>query len=274
MDCNQIDAMLDLLMDDALDDAQRQALEAHGQECPECAAAIHTTLQMKALFDQMEAEVDVPLEAQARWRNAVRAEAGQRRPKRLWRWIASAAAAVVVLVGVGMAFRPQDAPKQSAAPLYEVEGEAAMIEESVEQPALASNGATVNLRSDDVNGAVVEADGAVALEDAGKGMEAFKEASASNAPVGQRSPSCELTLKANDVKVACDRVCDLAQEYEAVADVQSSGSDAVNVYVELNALNAADFLSAVAALNASGMDIEAPRVTGSGQVLVLIVIQS
>ena len=75
MDCLQVSEMLDMLMDGALDEGQCQALEAHGRECAQCAAAIRSTLQMKALLDQMEPEADVPLEAQARWRGAVKAEA-------------------------------------------------------------------------------------------------------------------------------------------------------------------------------------------------------
>ena len=104
MNCNQVNGMLDMLMDGTLDDVQRGALEAHGRECPTCAAAIRATLQMKALFEQMEPEADVPLAAQARWRGAVKAESKQQRQKRMRRWIASVAAAAVVLVGIGAAF--------------------------------------------------------------------------------------------------------------------------------------------------------------------------
>ena len=94
MDCRQVNDMLDLLMDGALGDEEREAMEAHGRECPQCAAAIRATRQLKALFEQMEPEADVPLEAQAKWRGAVREASKRRKQKRLMRWIASAAAVI------------------------------------------------------------------------------------------------------------------------------------------------------------------------------------
>lgn len=272
MDCNQVNGMLDLLMDGALDDAGRSALEAHGRDCPECAAAIRSTLQMKALFDQMEPEADVPLEAQARWRAAVKAEARQQRQKRMRRWIASVAAAAVVLVGIGAAFTMKGAPKQSA-PQYADSAVAPAAEREAE-PALASGGVVSNDRGDAAPGAVVEADGVadevVAIEEEALGMTAGE--AAESAVAAQRAPACELALRVADVKTACDRVCDLAQEYEAVADVQAAEDGGASVYVEIDAENAGDFLSAVAPMDNSGSPVEAPAVAGSGRVLVLLVL--
>jgi hypothetical protein len=269
MDCNQVNGMLDLLMDGALDDTQRQAMEAHGRQCPDCAMAIRSTLQMKALFDQMEPEVDVPLQAQAKWRGAVREAAKQQRQRKPRRWLASAAAAVVALVGIGMAFTLKGAPKQSAAP-YALEESAASMEAREAEPVLASNGIASNAMPDEAPGAVVEADGAVAIEDADMALAADEAYAAGSASSGQRAPACELALKVEDLKVACDRIRDLAQEYEAVADVQSAGDSGANVYVEIAAENAGDFLNAVGAMDISGKGVEAPALTGKGQVLVLL----
>lgn len=272
MDCNQVNGMLDLLMDGALDDAGRSALEAHGRDCPECAAAIRSTLQMKALFDQMEPEADVPLEAQARWRAAVKAEARQQRQKRMRRWIASVAAAAVVLVGIGAAFTMKGAPKQGA-PLYADSAVAPAAEHEAE-PALASGGVVSNGRGDAVPGAVVEADGvadeAVAVEEEALGLTAGE--AAESAVAAQRAPACELALQVADVKTACDRVCDLAQEYEAVVDVQAAEDGGASVYVEIDAENAGDFLSAVVPMDNSGSAVEVPALAGSGRVLVLLVL--
>lgn len=277
MDCAQLGEMLDLLMDDALDDAGIQALEAHGRKCPECASAIRSTLQMKALFDQMEPEADVPLEAQARWRGAVRAEAKAQKQRRLRRWLASAAAALVVLVGVGLAFRLQGAPKQNATALYD-ESAAARIEEKAAEPALASGNAVTHVRSNAASGVVVEADGmadeALAVVDSEMGM-AVSEAAyeAEEAAADQRTPTCALNLRVEDVAVACERIRDLAQEYEAVADIQAAGDGAANVYVEIAAENAGDFLNAVTPIDATGKAVEVPELTGGGRVLVLLALR-
>ena len=122
MTCEELNVLLDRLMDGELTEDERRALDAHGAECPECAGQIRATLQMKALFEEMEPEVDVPLAAQAGWRSAIRQEAEASReaqkPKRadrrrLIRWIGSAAAAVVVLVGVGLALNGSLSPRKS-----------------------------------------------------------------------------------------------------------------------------------------------------------------
>ena len=277
MDCSQVRDALDLLMDGALDDAQRQAMEAHGRECPDCAAAIRSTLQMKALFDQMEPEADVPLEAQAAWRGAVRAEAKRQKQRRLTRWIASAAAAVVAVVGVGMAFRLHGAPKQSAAPLYEAKLAAAQDAETAAEPALASGGAVAGLRSNEAPGAVVEADGmadeAVAFEEAAMDMAEEAAYQANEAPV-QRATACELTLRVDDVDIACDRIRDLAQEYEAVAEAQPAGEGRANVYVEIASENAGDFMNAVVPMDTSGKAVDVPALSGGGRVLVLLALHS
>jgi hypothetical protein len=267
MKCNEVNGLLDLLMDGELNDEQRQAMEAHGRQCPECAAAIHSTLQMKALFEQLEPEVDVPLEAQARWRGAVRQAAKPQKPGQLRRWIASVAAAAVVLVGVGAALVHREAPKQNAT-AYEDSAVAPMaLEERAAEPALAS-GVASNGMAVDAPGAVVEADGmadeAVAIGDAAMGLAAESEAAALSAP------ACELALRVKDVETACDRIRDLAQEYEAVADVQAAVDGGANVYVEIDAENARDFLNAVAPLDASGKTVGTPELAGSGRLLVLL----
>lgn len=187
------------------------------------------------------------------------------------RWIGSVAAAAVVLVGIGAAFTMKDTPKQDA-PLYADSAVTAAEHEA--EPALASGGVVSNGRGEAAPGAVVEADGvadeAVAIEEEALGMTAGE--AAESAVASQRAPACELALRVADVKTACDRVCDLAQEYEAVADVQAAGDGGASVYVEIDAENAGDFLSAVAPMDNSGSAVEVPAVAGSGRVLVLLVL--
>ena len=282
MDCTQVNDMLDLLMDGALSEEAREAMEAHGRECPQCAAAIRATRQLKALFEQMEPEADVPLEAQARWRGAVREASKLQKRKRLMRWIASAAAVVVVLAGVGLTFSLQGAPKQNTALSIEAQSAAelpaagAVTEEKAAQQASVNAFAKDSAAAlpDEARGAVVEADGvayemeADAEADEAVADEAYAEASA----VGALGPACELAIQVEDVSVACNRISDLAQEYEADADIQTVAGGGANIYVELSADNAPDFLNAVAAMDVSGKGIEPPRLTGSGQLLVLLVV--
>jgi len=277
MDCLQVSEMLDLLMDGALDEGQRQAMETHARECPACAAAIRSTLQMKALFEQMEPEADVPLEAQARWRGAVRAEEKAQKQKRLRRWFASAAAAVVLLVGVGLAFRLKGAPMQNTASLNG-ESAAVQIEERAAEPVSASGDAEAHMRSNAVPGAVVVADGvtdeAVAIADSEMDMAVTEAAyEAEEATSGKSAPACELTLKVGDLAVACERIRDLAQEYEAAADVQAAGDGRSNVFVEIAAENAEDFLNAVASIGTSPEAVGVPELTGNGRVLVLLALR-
>ena len=284
MDCRQVNDMLDLLMDGALGDEEREAMEAHGQECPQCAAAIRATRQLKALFEQMEPEADVPLEAQAKWRGAVREASKRRKQKRLMRWIASAAAVIVVLAGVGLTFSLRGAPKQNTALSIEPQSVAELPEAEAftqEKTAQAFNGSASSERSavafaDEAPGAVVEADGVAYEMESEAAAEVSEdvagEAYAADSAAGALGPACELAIQVDDVKVACDRICDLAQEYEADADVQTVTGGGANIYVALSADNAPDFLNAVVAMDVSGKDVETPALTGSGQLLVLLVV--
>ena len=130
MTCEELNGLLDRLMDGELTEDERRAMTEHGAGCPDCAEAIRATLQMKALFEEMEPEVDVPLAAQAKWRGAVREEAARQKKHRLTRWIGSAAAAVVVLVGVGLAVNGGLSP-QNAAPQTKVAEMPEAAEEAV-----------------------------------------------------------------------------------------------------------------------------------------------
>lgn len=135
MTCGEVNGLLDRLMDDELTDEERRAMEAHGRDCPDCAEAIRATMRMKALFDEMEPEADVPLAAQAKWRGAVREAAKQKKRARMIRWIGSAAAAVVVLAGVGLAMNLRNAPardaQNAAAELVEVSEADSAYEEEI-----------------------------------------------------------------------------------------------------------------------------------------------
>lgn len=305
MTCEELNGLLDQLMDGELSDGQRRAMYAHGANCPDCAAAIRSAEQLKALFDEMEPEVDVPLEAQARWRSAVRAESKRRNGKRLYRWIASAAAAVVVLVGVSLAVNLRGAPKQAQNEALIVAEQAAELDEAGYDAAyeadeaapaeaeLAPNAAAVARGAGDVaedydvaGSAVVETDGAAdtavanSLAMAIVEEEACEEFASEDAGAeglaakAQPAPACELSLDVEDVDTACSRILDLVEEYEGSADVQALAEGGANVYVEIESNNAKDFINAVAPLDTSGQTHALPDFSEAGTVLVLLAVKA
>ncbi|MBQ8111435.1 MAG: zf-HC2 domain-containing protein [Clostridia bacterium] len=298
MTCAEIDAMLDRLMDDELTGEERQALQAHGQTCPACAAAIRSTLQMKALFAEMEPEVDVPLEAQAKWRGAVRQASRQQNRRRLTRWIGSAAAAVVVLAGVGLALNAgRNARTDRTQPVkaeYAVNREAQqpdatmeiydaaeapmpLIDESVAAGGAAeraAGSASMELEmADDAGEYAVMAPPAAALSE-----DAIIEADGESAPMcaalAQRAPACELRLRVAALDDACGLIGDLAAEYEGYADVQRLEDGGANVYVEVPASDAGEFLDALAPIGEISGERKLPDATEKGTVLVLLVVDS
>ena len=278
MNCDEVNRLLDLLMDGELTDEQRLELERHGRECPECAASIRETMQLKALMADMEPEVDVPLAAQAAWRNAVREEARQGRTRRFRRWAASAAAALVVLVGVGLAMNLRGAPKQDATAVPEVAAKLAYEAEEADEAAVEAVEAEANSAAyvpevayeaeafDAAESAVVETDGATSGVRvlAGGGAPAMSDAEA------RRTPACELSLRVADVDTACQRVLDLVEEYEGAADVQRLEDGGANLYVEVPSANAADLLTAALPLDTSGQEYDLPEFEGEGTTLVLV----
>lgn len=276
MNCEQVSACLDLLMDGELNDDMRRELDAHGQNCPACAKAIRDTLQLKALLSEMEPEVAVPLPAQAAWRGAVREAAQRDRRRKLVRWIGSAAAAVVVLVGVTLAFNGGAGPRKDAAAtrlsnevavVQEAAGEEALYGETDrEEAAYEAEAPALRMAEAPVESAVIETDGAQELTDIAETTDAGVCAA-----VALSAPSAQVDVRVKDVDAACRQIIDLASEYEGEADEQRLGEGGANLYVTLDAANAADFLSAVAAMDLDGRPADMPgQDSGTIQILVTV----
>ena len=98
-----MDALLDALIDGELTEEQRRAMDEHAAKCPECAEKARAAAQLKAMLGEALPEVDVPLETQAKWRRAVRAEAARQKKNRWMRAVSGVAAAMVLIAGVGFA---------------------------------------------------------------------------------------------------------------------------------------------------------------------------
>lgn len=264
VDCTELNAMLDGLMDDTLSESQRQALEAHGRECPECAEAILRTKQLKALFDEMEPEADVPLQAQARWREAVRGEAQRKGGRRLYRWLSAAAAVLVVGIGVTVTTRGMIGSK-SGAPMTAQTNAAEYVAEG-EAPLTARMAYVADEEYDMAESAVIEADGGAAE------AAAPKSASMSAAGNGLRAPACELNLTVSDVEDACGLIRDLAAEYEAEVETQSMENGSSMLYVRIDAQVAPEFMKALIPIDTGNSKPQVPELSGEGTLLVLLTV--
>ena len=112
MSCEEARNMLDAYIDGELSAGQERALMDHVNACEACSQEFKAATLLKDVLSDMDEEVAVPLEAQAAWRNAVRQEAKKRSMRKLTRWVAAAAAALVLVVGCTFALR-DGAPEEN-----------------------------------------------------------------------------------------------------------------------------------------------------------------
>ena len=237
MTCNMFNEYLDRMMDNELSEEQLRALEDHAKECAECAEALAATKMMMETLSDMPEEIDVPLQAQAAWRKAVRTEMAAKsnvRRKSFMRSFIAVAAALIVLVGVGFVGR------RNAKPVMET---------------------GMNVQSD----AIVET--AVIMAD---GMDEAAEV----AMTEEAAPMIELEMKVEKLDDAGKYIADLASEYEGNAEVQMSEENGVacaNLFVNIPAENVADFLQAAKSYDLSGAELTAPT-EATGEIALLIVL--
>ena len=237
MDCNQVDRLLDALMDDVISQDEREALEAHCDACAACAAKLNATRDMMRLFADMAPEVDVPLQVQANWRKAVKAEAGKRGLRRFYRLAGGIAAVLVVALGTTFALRSRPA-KVTAAPMMD-----------------AAMGQSV---------AMIEADGQTDEESI-------------DTAVSRAMPMHEISMTVKDIDKTCEYMSDLVSEYEGEMDDQrfeEDGKACANLYIEMPAENAAEFLNAAAHYDLDGEDaIPSDELTAGERVSMLLVLK-
>ena len=235
MDCSQVDRLLDALMDDAMTQDERDALEAHCAACTECAAKLRATRDMMRLFADMAPEADVPLQVQANWRKAVKAEAGRRGTRRFYRLAGGIAAVLVVALGTTFALRSRpvevnDTPVMDFA-----------LEQSV---------------------AMIEADGQV-------------EEESIDTAVSRPMPMHEISMTVEDIGKTCEYMSDLVSEYEGEMDIQQfeeEGKACANLYIDLPAENAAEFLNAASHYGLDGGDIILSDGTAAGKRVSMLLV--
>lgn len=112
MDCEKAREMLDAYIDGELSAEEMRALEDHAKACEMCMQELQAARLLKDTLAHIDDDIAVPLQAQAAWRNAVRAEAKKKSVQKWTRAAYAAAAALVLAFGVSFAF---DAPEQQPA---------------------------------------------------------------------------------------------------------------------------------------------------------------
>lgn len=114
IDCKFFTEHLDSYLDSELDQATRQEMHRHAANCPSCGECLESMTRLLTMCAEMDEGLSVPLEAQAAWRKAVRAEAASKERKAssrgavFRRWSGGIAAALVLLVGGTFAYRMGD----------------------------------------------------------------------------------------------------------------------------------------------------------------------
>ena len=115
MNCEKMRAMLDAYIDGELSAEEMRALRDHAAACEDCKKELEAAELVRDALAHMDEGVTVPLEAQAAWRKAVRAEANKRGRKRALRVVYGLAAALAVAIGCTAALRSDALNPQNAA---------------------------------------------------------------------------------------------------------------------------------------------------------------
>lgn len=105
MNCEKARVLIDAYIDGELSEVEKRALMDHAQACERCAQELEAAELLRDTLAHMDDDVQVPLQAQAAWRNAVRAEAKKKNAKKWIRMGYAVAAAFVLLLGGAFAFK-------------------------------------------------------------------------------------------------------------------------------------------------------------------------
>lgn len=134
MTCDEFRSLLDAYIDGELSPARMQALEDHAKACEACMEEFQAAQLLKDTLAHIDDEIAVPLQAQAAWRNAVRAEAKKKSARKWLRVSYAAAAALVLALGVGLFAKdapiPQNEPQLAMRTLNQAETAVVMADGS------------------------------------------------------------------------------------------------------------------------------------------------
>ena len=113
MNCEEMRARLDAYIDGELSADELRAFEAHAAACEECGRELELAKLVRDALEEMPDELAVPLNVQAGWRNAVRAEAKRRTNRRWMRAAYAVAAALVLVIGASAVMRNMPGREQA-----------------------------------------------------------------------------------------------------------------------------------------------------------------
>lgn len=105
MNCETMRQLLDAYIDGTLSSEELCALEDHASACEACREELAAARLLKDTLAHVDDEIQVPLEAQAAWRRAVRAEAGAKKRRGWMRGAYAVAAALVLVLGASFAMQ-------------------------------------------------------------------------------------------------------------------------------------------------------------------------
>ena len=247
MNCEQLREQLDAYMDGELSADELRAMEAHAATCEDCKRELEAAKLVREALGALPEEVPVPLNVQARWRNAVRAEAKKRRNRRWLRAGYAVAAALVLALGATAVLRSMP-ERTNVAP---VNLAAAPREAAVELAEVAA----------EPTGAVVARDGSadvIALDS------------------GDEACAARKSYLAEDAGAACEAVEALIEEYSGSFDAEKSwegedaqlgGSNAI-YRIELPREYLEDFLTSVSHV---GEEQDSERMDTAGDTAIVYI---
>ena len=151
MNCESFTDLLDRYIDGDLNSRQQGELLDHATACVECAHKLREAELLKRLLSGMDDSVAVPLEAQAAWRRAVKAEASRKKIRRHARLATGIAAALVIALGSGYFLKYDNAEVSGAPTLTILEADGAS--KSAENAGVSQYAAWRKIRTADAQGA-------------------------------------------------------------------------------------------------------------------------
>lgn len=107
MSCEEFRQKLDAYVDGELSRSEMEAVLDHAKACEACGEELKAAQMLKETLAHIDDDIVVPLQAQAAWRNAVRAESRRKNTRKIMRVCSAAAAALVLALGIGLSVNPK-----------------------------------------------------------------------------------------------------------------------------------------------------------------------
>lgn len=214
MKCEDFRRLIDAYIDGELDKDQVCEMLAHAQNCEKCRHELKLAEMLKSTMRGMDDDIVPPLAAQAAWRNAIKVESRKVRMKKMYKYLGTAAAALVVLVGSVSLFNPF--------------GNSSEPQKSV----VANNDSGFSFVASDGNEAAPTAM-AARIMPTDEAIPAYSEMTAN------------VKMCCDDPTAACDMLISLTQEFGGVTDTPSNGESGAYVTAYIPSDNIEAFMDAL-----------------------------